>query len=172
LAPGVTSRFDRANVLTVRLAGGALSSHEDVRALSNANALAIGGPENAWEIMLYANAEYVGDGVWRLSRLVRGLGGEEHLSQRTLAPGAPVVVLNEAVTALVSDPAFVGTNQTLRFADASGGGQGGMALAQLPRPGAAALSAAQRAVRVAFFLSVSLLNLVAVSSWWAHLAAL
>jgi hypothetical protein len=120
LSPGVTSRFDRANALTVRLAGGALSSHDDIRALSNANALAVRGADDAWEILLYANAEYVGDGVWRLSRLVRGLGGEEHLSQRTLAAGAPVVVLDEAVTALISDPAFVGTNQTFRFADASG----------------------------------------------------
>ncbi|GAB4816937.1 hypothetical protein N2152v2_003983 [Parachlorella kessleri] len=37
-------------------------------------------------------------------------------------------------------------------------------------PSAAALSRPQQAVRVAFFLAVSLLNLVAVSSWWARAA--
>lgn len=118
--PGVPARFDRLNALTVRIAGGALSSQGDVRALSGAQAIAIGGPDGAWEVVVFAVAELVGEGVWRLSRLVRGVGGEEHLCARTLAPGAPVVVLDEAVTPLVSDAGLVGAEQVYRFADAAG----------------------------------------------------
>lgn len=119
LRPGVASRFDLANSVTVRMAGGALSSLDDVGALSGSHALAIGGPDGEWEVLVYAKAEFVSEGVWRLSRLVRGLGGEDHLCQRTLAAGAPVVLLDEAVSSLVADPAFIGTVQTHRFADAA-----------------------------------------------------
>jgi hypothetical protein len=117
--PGVTSRFDRANTLTLRLAGGALSSLDDMRALSGASALAIGGPDGRWEVIAYTTAEFLGDNVWRLSRLVRGLGGEENLSARMLAPGAPVIVLDDAVVALSSDVAAIGEEYTYRFADGS-----------------------------------------------------
>ena len=119
LGPGVPARFDGLNALTVRIAGGALSSPGDVRALSGAQAIAVGGPDDAWEVIVFANAELIGDGVWRLSRLVRGLGGEEHLSLRTLAAGAPVVVLDEAVTPLVTDAGLVGGEQVYRFSDAA-----------------------------------------------------
>lgn len=117
--PGVTSRFDLANTLTLRLAGGALSSLDDMRALSGAHALAIGGPDGRWEVIAYANAEFLGDNVWRLSRLVRGLGGEEHLSARTLAAGAPVIVLDDAVVALSSDISAIGEEYTYRFAESA-----------------------------------------------------
>lgn len=119
LRPGVTSRFDLANSVTVRMAGGALSSLDDVRALSGSHALAIGGPDGEWEIVVYAKAEFVSAGVWRLSRLVRGLGGADHLSKRTLGAGAPVVLLDEAVSPLVEDAAFIGASPTHRFADAA-----------------------------------------------------
>lgn len=101
------------------MAGGALASVDDARALSGAGALAIGVPEGGWEIILYANAELVGEGVWRISRLVRGLGGEDHLAQRTLPAGATVIVLDDAVFPLVTDAALTGVAQTWRFAEAT-----------------------------------------------------
>ncbi len=119
LGPGVTSRFDHANELTIRIAGGALSALDDVQALSGSHALAVGGPDGQWEVLSFANAMLVEVGVWRISRLVRGLGGEEHLSSRTLDAGAPVIVLDEAVVPLVTDPSLIGADQTYRFADAS-----------------------------------------------------
>ena len=119
LQPCVTSRFDHRNQLTIRIAGGALSSLDDVSALSRSDALAVGGPDGEWEVITYAHAEFLGDGVWRLSRFVRGLGGEEHLSARTLAAGAPVIILDDAVTPLVSDPSYIGSEQTFIFADAA-----------------------------------------------------
>ncbi|MBX9759655.1 MAG: glycoside hydrolase/phage tail family protein, partial [Beijerinckiaceae bacterium] len=119
LGPGPLSRFDRVNSLTVRMKGGALSSLNDAQALSGASALAVCGPDGAWEILVYASAELVGEGVWRLSRLVRGLGGQDHLAQRTLPAGAPVVLLDGAVTPLVADTALIGEPQIWRFAEAA-----------------------------------------------------
>ena len=120
LGPGVTSRFDHVNALTIRLVGGALSSLDDARALSGVQALAIGGPDGHWEVLSFANATLVDTGVWRISRLVRGLGGQEYLSARTLSAGAPVILLDDAVLSLGFDPAFIGEEQTYRFSDASG----------------------------------------------------
>lgn len=120
LGPGATSRFDHVNALTIRLVGGTISSLGDVRALSGAQALAVGGPDGQWEVLSFSNATLVDTGVWRISRLMRGLGGQEELSKRTLNAGAPVVLLDEAVIPLVSDPAFIGEEQTYRFSDASG----------------------------------------------------
>ena len=117
--PGVISRFDHANALTIRLAGDALSSLDDVLALSGAHALAIGGPDGRWEVVAYAHAEFLGDSVWRLTRLLRGLGGEEHLSNRTLAAGAPVVVLNDAIVPLTENVSAIGEENVYRFADAT-----------------------------------------------------
>ena len=50
------------------------------------NAMAIQGTDGAWEIFAYANAELVGTNTYRLSRLIRGLGGEESLCARTVSP--------------------------------------------------------------------------------------
>ncbi|MFN3888971.1 MAG: glycoside hydrolase/phage tail family protein [Beijerinckiaceae bacterium] len=119
LRPGVTSRFDRANSFSVRIVGGALSSLDDVQALSGARALAVGGPDGAWEVLVFGEAELVGAGVWRLSRLVRGLGGEDHLSKRLLTAGAPVVLLDEAVTPLERNAGRIGVQEVYRFADAA-----------------------------------------------------
>lgn len=120
LGPGVTSRFDHVNALTIRLVGGALSSLDDARALSGVQTLAVGGPDGQWEVLSFANATLIDTGIWRISRLVRGLGGQDELSTRTLSAGAPVILLDEAVIPLVFDPAFIGDEQTYRFYDASG----------------------------------------------------
>ena len=117
LGPGVTSRYDRANSLRVRFSG-ALSSLDEAAALSGANALAIRGQDGAWEAFLYADAELVERGVYRLSRLVRGLGQDE-LSRRTVPAGAAVVLLNEAVVPLVTDVGLIGSTCVWRFAPAS-----------------------------------------------------
>lgn len=119
LGPGVTSRFDYANTLTIRLVGGALSSLDDVQALSGAQSLAVCGPDGEWEVLSFANATLVEAGVWRISRLVRGLGGEEHLSGRTLPAGAPVLLLDDAIIPLVTDQGLAGEEQIYHFADAN-----------------------------------------------------
>lgn len=118
LGPGATSRYDHANAVRVRLSG-ALSSLDEAAALSGANTLAVRGADGGWEVLAFAQATLVERGVYRLSRLVRGLGGQDALAGRATPAGAPVVVLDDAVTPLVTDPAMIGSQQTWRFAPAS-----------------------------------------------------
>ena len=108
LAPGPVARMDRSARLRVQVRGGALASVSEAQMLGGANVAALRGADGAWEIFGFAGAELVGDGVYRLSLLLRGLGGEEHLAKRTLPAGATFVLLDEAVTPLVVGLAQVG----------------------------------------------------------------
>jgi hypothetical protein len=111
--PGPASRLDLLNSLTVRIGQGALLSVSDADMLAGKTAMAVQGADGSWEIFAYANAELVGTNTYRLSRLIRGLGGEEGLSARTVAPGATVVVLDNALFPVAQGLSNLG--QTLRF---------------------------------------------------------
>ena len=75
--------------MAVRLYSGALESVEARSALAGANLLAVEG-EAGWEVIGFARAELEAPRLWRLSELLRGLGG----SPAEGAPaGARVVVL-------------------------------------------------------------------------------
>jgi hypothetical protein len=111
--PGPASRLDLLNALTVRIGQGALLSVSDADMFAGKTAMAISGPEGGWEIFAYATAELVDTNTYRLSRLIRGLGGEESLSARTIAAGATVVVLDNALFPVAQGLSNLG--QTLRF---------------------------------------------------------
>ena len=126
LAPGPVARIDRGAALRVQIRGCALSSVSEMRMLAGANVAALRGADGAWEILGFASAELVGEGTYRLSRLLRGLGGEEHLAKRQLPAGAAFVLLDEAVTPLVAGLSQVGAAHGWRvgpadrdYADAS-----------------------------------------------------
>jgi hypothetical protein len=111
--PAPASRLDLKTTLTVKIGLGALLSVSDADMFAGKTAMAIQGSDGSWEIFAYANAELVGTNTYRLSRLVRGLGGEENLCTRSLAPGATVVLLDNALFPVARGLANIG--QTLRF---------------------------------------------------------
>ncbi|PPD44492.1 MAG: hypothetical protein CTY15_07215 [Methylocystis sp.] len=100
LKAGPVARFDKGSSVTVRLAAGQLASVDDLSALGGKTAMAIRGADGAWEIFSFARAELVGEQTYRLSRLIRGLGGEEHLAARDAPAGSTVVLLDDAVIPL------------------------------------------------------------------------
>ncbi|MGB3166241.1 MAG: phage tail protein, partial [Alteraurantiacibacter sp.] len=63
------------------------------------------------EIVQFAVAEPLGDARWRLSGLLRGRGGTEHLAQAERGAGARFVLLDESLVAL--DMAAIGRSDTL-----------------------------------------------------------
>lgn len=105
LPPGPVGRFDTGSSVTVRFAAGALASVGDLAALAGKTAMAIQGADGAWEIFSFSRAELIDKGTYRLSRLLRGLGGEEALALRPAPAGSTVVLLDDAVTPLTRDTA-------------------------------------------------------------------
>jgi hypothetical protein len=112
------SRIDRGASLRVNVRGGALAAVSERQMLAGANVGALRGPDGAWEIFAFAGAELVADGVYRLTLLLRGLGGEEHLARRSLAAGAVFVLLDSAVAPLVAGLGQVGAQTTWRVGPA------------------------------------------------------
>ncbi len=103
LPAGPVGRFDLGSSVRVRLAAGQLASVDDLTALGGKTTMAIRGADGCWEIFGFACAELVDDRTYRLSRLIRGLGGEEALAIRAAPAGSTVVLLDDAVLPLASD---------------------------------------------------------------------
>ena len=118
LGPGPAGRIDPGNKLDLKLSAGALASVSDAEMLAGKTAMAIRGPDGAWEIFSFATAKLIGEKTWRLSRLLRGLGGESNLASRTVPAGAPVVLLDDALVPVATGLSGLGASGTYRIGPA------------------------------------------------------
>lgn len=91
---GVAWRWSPGDFV-VQLIEGGLSSAEEIAVLNGANAGLIETPEG-WELFQHQSAELIGDHVWRLSGLLRGQQGSEHLLGLFPSAGARVVFFTGA----------------------------------------------------------------------------
>ena len=98
LAPGPTSRYDRANVLSVQLDNGELESVTDIALLGGANTAAIQNVDGQWEVIQFRDANLTGTAAYDLSVLLRGQAGSEGAMRDPIATGARFVLLDAAVT--------------------------------------------------------------------------
>jgi hypothetical protein len=101
------------------LRGGVLTSVTRDAALGGANALALLDADGAIEIVTAARVELIGPRRFRLSQLLRGIGGSETAASRVLAPGARVVVLDGAAAPVTSEVADLGVPYRYRIGPAS-----------------------------------------------------
>jgi hypothetical protein len=118
LRAGPVGRFDNGSSVTVKLGAGQLASVDDAAALAGRTTMAIRGADGAWEIFAFTRAELVGEKTYRLSRLLRGLGGEAHLAARDAPAGAPIVLLNDAIVPLAGKTSEIGAPATYRIGPA------------------------------------------------------
>lgn len=100
LGPGPVARFDLGNAVVVDLIGGAFASASRMAVLSDTNRLAVRAAHGGWEVLGFAEAEEVAMGRFRLTGLLRGLGGTEDATAAGAVVGAEVVLLDEAVRSL------------------------------------------------------------------------
>jgi hypothetical protein len=118
LHPGPLWRWDVNGSLAVEMTGAVLASVSDEAALAGENVFALQGPDGLWEVFAAARAELVGEGRWRLSRLLRGLGGSEPSAARPCPPGAAIVKVDAALTALASGVGDLGAASIWRIGPA------------------------------------------------------
>ena len=100
LAPGPLWRWDRNAAIEVEIATGALQSVGDLAALAGQNVFAVQGEDGAWEVLAAVSATLIGPQRYRLTQLMRGLGGSEDLASRTAPAGALFVGVDEALVPL------------------------------------------------------------------------
>ncbi|WP_374597618.1 glycoside hydrolase/phage tail family protein [Brevundimonas sp.] len=96
LAPGQPWRWDTVNDVVVRLEGRDPESRSAGAVLAGSNAVAV-ETEAGWEIVQHRAATPVGDGVWRLTGLLRGQQGTEGPMQAGALVGSVCVVLDDAL---------------------------------------------------------------------------
>jgi len=95
LAPGRAWRWS-GGTLDLRLFAGQLVSRTEEDVLAGANALALRHAAG-WEIVQFRDAELIGAGTYRLSRLLRGVRGTEGVPDAApLGAGARAVLLDGA----------------------------------------------------------------------------
>lgn len=126
LAAGVMHRWDEANALLVRVEGRVPESRSEAAVFAGGNAVAI---ETAagWELVQFRAATLVGDGVWRLTGLLRGQQGTEAAGADA---GAIVVFLDQPPARVESPRAERGLPLIWR-AGPAGGPAGGAVVSEV-----------------------------------------
>jgi len=94
LPSGPVGRFDLANGVDILLPGVALAALSDADIFAGGNLLAIETPQG-WEILQAADIELVGVDTYRISRLLRGQYGTDHVLGFAVQAGARVVYLGQ-----------------------------------------------------------------------------
>ncbi len=96
LFSGPTSRFDRGNILRVRIftPDVTLESVSDLALFDGANTLAVQGKDGNWEVLQFRDVSLVSPGVYDLTNLLRGQYGTEDALDDPVAAGARVVRLD------------------------------------------------------------------------------
>ncbi|MEM9055785.1 MAG: phage tail protein, partial [Pseudomonadota bacterium] len=114
LEVGPIGRWDRKASLLVEIPGGDLSSITDLAALASSNALFVEGDQN-WELIAFADAELIGDDIWRLTGLLRGQAGTQPVSTGS---GARVVIADARLQEVALRDEEVGLDLIWRAGDA------------------------------------------------------
>ncbi len=110
---GPTGVWDRGRGLEVTLAQGHLSARAEGDVLAGANRIAVETDAGDWEIVGFAQADLLAPGRYRLTRLLRGLGGSDG-AMGPVSAGRRVLVLDERVATLPLEAARLGEVLALR----------------------------------------------------------
>ena len=112
--PGPVGRWDLATTLFLSLPAGALAGLPDEAVLNGRNLAAIGSEAGGFEVIQFRAAELIGEGLWRVSGLLRGQGGTSDLASNGHAAGARFIRIDSATPLLDLDPAEIGLVRALR----------------------------------------------------------
>lgn len=119
LTDGPASRLDAAAVLTVVLDRGILQSVTQLALLGGANTAAVEVAPNRWEILQFQFATLVAPRTYRLTNLLRGQRGTEHLLGVSIPASARFVIVDDAVRPLALAPDDVGLTLNWKTGPAS-----------------------------------------------------
>ncbi|NKX46312.1 baseplate multidomain protein megatron [Roseicyclus persicicus] len=115
-APGL---WDRGAPMRVRIAAGQLSAAEAGAVLNGANLAAIGsGDDGDWEVIQFAGATLVGEGLWDIGLRLRGQQGTDGVMPELWPEGSLFVLLDGAPVQIDLPPAARGLARHYRIGPA------------------------------------------------------
>lgn len=112
LKPGPTVVWDEGAELRVRLYGGHVADAPEAAVLAGSNRIAVETNAGGWEIIGFCEAELIGPGDYRLTRLLRGLQGTGEVMGRVSA-GRQVLLLDGRSGTVPVDTVQLGESRTL-----------------------------------------------------------
>ena len=119
LAAARPGLWDRAAAMRVRLASGQLSGAEMEAVLNGANLAAIGaGDDGPWEVIQFAGATLVGEGLWDIAMRLRGQQGTDAVMPGIWPEGSLFVLLDGAPGQVDLGPATRGLARHYRIGPA------------------------------------------------------
>lgn len=110
LGAGPVGRWDYANELDLEMSFPELSSSDLVSVLSGANHLLV-ETEDGWELLAFATAQLTGNATYRLSQLLRGLGGSEAAAAIGALAGARCVLVERDLIRVAQPANTVGVER-------------------------------------------------------------
>ncbi|MDC9823833.1 phage tail protein [Devosia sp. ZB163] len=99
--------------IEIELSGGHIAPVDLEAALAGANRIAVETDAGEWEVLGFAGAELIAPGRYRLTELLRGLGGSD-VAMGPAAVGNRLVVLDGNVVVLPVEPDWLGGELALR----------------------------------------------------------
>ena len=126
LGVGPVDRWDRVTGLVVRIEGSAPDLVTEAAVLAGANRVAVRASDGAWELIQFQTVELIAMDQWRLTDLLRGLGGTEDQASLGADAGAEVVMLDATLMPIAMAEGERGLPMLARAAPA-GGPPGGSA---------------------------------------------
>lgn len=119
LPPGPTALWDRSAGLDVLVLDGVLAGRSEIDVLSGENLAAIRRADGVTEVIAFAGAELIGPDRYRLTRLLRGLGGTGDAMADAHPAGSTFVLLDAAVHRLPLARSEVGAPRRYRVGPVS-----------------------------------------------------
>ncbi len=114
IGSGPTSRWDEGSSLDVLMFNTELETRPERIVLDGGNSLAVQAANGVWEILQFRRATLIGERTYRLTSLLRGGLGTEDATVAGLPVGAPIAVIDDALSVLPVSPSSVGEEQTYR----------------------------------------------------------
>ena len=103
------------HALNVRLSHGALEGRSQLDVLNGANVAALRDPAGGeWEVIQFRDAELIGSDLYRLTGILRGQAGTEHVIPATWPAGTDFVLIDAAVAQLPVPLSGLGLERTYR----------------------------------------------------------
>lgn len=120
LRPAGSGVWDRGEAVRIRMISGTLESKDEAAVLAGGNVALVGdGTPDNWEVIQFAKAELVAEGVYDLSDRLRGQAGSDSLGLGEWPAGSWFVLLDGAQTQLDLPLSAIGQTRHYRVGPAS-----------------------------------------------------
>jgi hypothetical protein len=107
--------WTRGDAVLVEMVSGTLSSLDELAVYNGQNLCALSTPDGQWELLQFRDAVLQPNGLWKVSRFIRGLAGTEQLISDPAPAGSTLVMLDPRTLRLELPEGVLGLERHYRI---------------------------------------------------------